>query len=146
MLKKIISILMIVCFVNLSACVGTLFKRNQIYKVHSKKLDWFIVAVDSFFLLFFIIPGIVALAVDYSTGTLYLPNETIVLKSVDANEIYTILKEKNINVEIKDIEESIKQYNNKVNSIWFCILFLYMFYGYLKKILNINWKAIYYAF
>lgn len=118
MLKKIISILMIVCFVNLSACVGTLFKRNQIYKVHSKKLDWFIVAVDSFFLLFFIIPGIVALAVDYSTGTLYLPNETIVLKSVDANEIYTILKEKNINVEIKDIEESIKQYNAKMNSIW----------------------------
>jgi hypothetical protein len=59
----------------------------------------------------------VALAVDYSTGTLYLPNETIVLKSVDANEIYTILKEKNINVEIKDIEESIKQYNAKMNSI-----------------------------
>jgi hypothetical protein len=57
------------------------------------------------------------LAVDYSTGTLYLPNETIVLKSVNANEIYNILKEKNINVEIKDIEESIKQYNAKMNSI-----------------------------
>ena len=68
-------------------------------------------------MLFFIIPGIVALAVDYSTGTLYLPNETIVLKSVNANEIYNILKEKNINVEIKDIEESIKQYNAKMNSI-----------------------------
>ena len=117
MLKKIISILMVICFVNLSACVGTLFKRNQIYKVHSKKLDWFIVAVDSFFLLFFIVPGIVALAVDYSTGTLYLPNETIVLKTIDSKEIYNILKEKNINVEIKDIEESIKQYNDKLNSL-----------------------------
>ena len=36
-------------------------------------LDWSIVALDAIGLIFFIIPGIIAFAVDFGTGTIYLP-------------------------------------------------------------------------
>jgi hypothetical protein len=36
-------------------------------------LDWRIVALDSLFLLLFFIPGVIAFAVDFSTGAIYLP-------------------------------------------------------------------------
>jgi hypothetical protein len=37
------------------------------------KIDWGIVALDAVGLLFGVIPGIVAFAVDFSTGCIYLP-------------------------------------------------------------------------
>ena len=39
-------------------------------------LDWKIVALDAVGLLFFFVPGVVAFAVDFSNGTIYLPSET----------------------------------------------------------------------
>lgn len=51
------------------------------YLVHSErrgqnggKVDWAIAALDAIGLLFFIIPGLIAFAVDIGTGTIYLPN------------------------------------------------------------------------
>ena len=38
-------------------------------------LDWKIVALDAVGLLFFFVPGVVAFAVDFSNGTIYLPSE-----------------------------------------------------------------------
>jgi hypothetical protein len=38
-------------------------------------LDWSIVALDAIGLLFFFIPGVIAFAVDFSNGTIYLPTE-----------------------------------------------------------------------
>ncbi len=38
-------------------------------------LDWKIVALDAVGLLFFFVPGVVAFAVDFSNGTIYLPTE-----------------------------------------------------------------------
>jgi hypothetical protein len=39
------------------------------------RLDWGVVVLDAVGLLFFFIPGIIAFAVDFSTGAIYLPPE-----------------------------------------------------------------------
>jgi hypothetical protein len=39
------------------------------------RLDWGIVVLDALGLVFFLIPGIIAFAVDFSTGAIYLPPE-----------------------------------------------------------------------
>lgn len=51
---------------------GTIFypqRRGQ----PAGRLDWKVVAFDALGLLFFFIPGIVAFAVDFATGAIYLP-------------------------------------------------------------------------
>lgn len=42
------------------------------------KLDWAIVALDAIGLLFFFVPGVIAFAVDFATGTIYLPADECV--------------------------------------------------------------------
>jgi len=42
---------------------------------HSNQIDWKIAALDGLGLLLFVIPGIVAFAVDFHTGAIYLPLE-----------------------------------------------------------------------
>ncbi len=39
------------------------------------QIDWKIVALDGLGLLFFFIPGVIAFAVDFNNGTIYLPPE-----------------------------------------------------------------------
>ncbi|HVW02985.1 MAG TPA: hypothetical protein VHB77_21675 [Planctomycetaceae bacterium] len=39
------------------------------------RLDWSIVALDALGLLLFFIPGVIAFAVDFNNGTIYLPPE-----------------------------------------------------------------------
>lgn len=58
---------------NLAGC-GTLIYPERIGHHHTGKLDPMVTALDAAGLLFFVIPGIVALAVDYNNGTIYLPN------------------------------------------------------------------------
>lgn len=41
----------------------------------SGQLDWGIVMLDGIGLLLFFIPGVIAFAVDFATGTIYLPSE-----------------------------------------------------------------------
>lgn len=58
----------------LSAC-GTLFypeRRGQI----SGKIDSAVVVMDAVGLLIFIIPGLIAFAVDFATGAIYLPDSS----------------------------------------------------------------------
>lgn len=38
-------------------------------------LDWKVVALDAVGLLFFFVPGVIAFAVDFNNGTIYLPPE-----------------------------------------------------------------------
>src|SRR6185503_14332825 len=45
-------------------------RRNQ---PPGGNLDWSIVALDAVGLLLFFIPGVIAFAVDFSTGAIYLP-------------------------------------------------------------------------
>jgi hypothetical protein len=62
----------------LSGC-GTLFypeRRGQV----GGHLDAGIVVLDGIGLLFVLIPGIIAFAVDFSNGTIYLPSHTVVVE------------------------------------------------------------------
>ncbi len=56
----------------LSAC-GTLFfpdRRGQI----EGRVDPVVVALDAIGILFYVIPGLIALGIDFATGAIYLPN------------------------------------------------------------------------
>jgi hypothetical protein len=44
-------------------------------------LDWGIVALDAIGLLLFFVPGVIAFAVDFSNGTIYLPADRYGLRS-----------------------------------------------------------------
>ena len=58
-------------FTQLTAC-GTLFypdRRGQI----EGKIDPAVAAMDAIGILFFVIPGLIAFAVDFATGAIYLP-------------------------------------------------------------------------
>lgn len=41
------------------------------------RLDWKVVALNGVGLLFFFIPGVIAFAVDFINGTIYLPDESV---------------------------------------------------------------------
>ncbi|MDO9263183.1 MAG: hypothetical protein Q7U02_04395 [Desulfosalsimonadaceae bacterium] len=70
--KKILTIFIFAgLLVQVSAC-GTLIypeRRGQ----HTGRIDVGVAVLDGIGLLFFLIPGIVAYAVDFSTGAIYLP-------------------------------------------------------------------------
>ena len=53
---------------------GTLFFQQRPNKPNSGKLDPNILILDGLGLFFWIIPGLVAYIVDFSTGAIYLPN------------------------------------------------------------------------
>ncbi|SFH72152.1 hypothetical protein [Planctomicrobium piriforme] len=58
----------------LSAGCGTLMypeRRGQ----KGRRLDWKVVLLDGIGLIFFFVPGVVAFAVDFINGTIYLPEE-----------------------------------------------------------------------
>jgi hypothetical protein len=57
----------------ISSC-GTLFFQQRPNKPHSDKLDANIMILDGIGLIFWIVPGLVAYIVDFSTGAIYLPN------------------------------------------------------------------------
>lgn len=52
---------------------GTFLHPDRVGAVHSNDLDWKIVALDGLGLLLFFVPGVVAFAVDFCTGAIYLP-------------------------------------------------------------------------
>jgi len=49
------------------------------------RLDTSIVALDAIGLLFFFVPGIIAFAVDFNNGTIYLPGGSASIESDDIN-------------------------------------------------------------
>ena len=74
-MKKIASRLIISALVvNLAGC-GTLLYPERMGQRHSSQVDIKVAVADGIGLLFFIIPGVIAFAVDYHYGTIYLPHQ-----------------------------------------------------------------------
>ncbi len=72
-MNKYVSVLCAgVLTLNLTAC-GTILYPERSGQSKGGRLDIGIVALDGVGLLFFLIPGIVAYAVDFNNGTIYLP-------------------------------------------------------------------------
>lgn len=65
--------------VGTSACwatgCGTLAHSERCGQPHSNQIDWKIAALDGLGLILFFVPGVVAFAVDFYTGAIYLPLE-----------------------------------------------------------------------
>ncbi|MDA9557557.1 hypothetical protein N9R79_08670 [Vibrio sp.] len=71
--KKSIALSVVAAFtLQVTAC-GTIIHPERKGQIDGK-LDTSIVALDAIGLLFFIIPGVIAFAVDFSNGTIYLPD------------------------------------------------------------------------
>ena len=72
-MKKITSFLICIgLLTNLASC-GTILHPERKGQVDGQ-LDTSIVVLDAIGLLFFLVPGVIAFAVDFSNGTIYLPN------------------------------------------------------------------------
>ena len=56
-----------------SGC-GTLMHPERVGRPHSGAIDWKIAALDGLGLLLFFVPGVIAFAVDFYNGTIYLPH------------------------------------------------------------------------
>jgi hypothetical protein len=56
----------------LAGC-GTLFHKERVGQPHSHRIDWCVAAANGLGLVLFFIPGVVAFAVDFYTGAIYLP-------------------------------------------------------------------------
>lgn len=67
---------------NISNC-GTLIHQERIGQNSTGKLDVGIVILDGIGLFFFLIPGVIAYAVDFINGTIYLPNGSASLVDID---------------------------------------------------------------
>lgn len=59
---------------SLSGC-GTILHNERVGGPHSRDIDWKIVALDGLGLALFFVPGVIAFAVDFYTGAIYLPPE-----------------------------------------------------------------------
>jgi hypothetical protein len=52
---------------------GTILHPERRYAPNDGRLDWGVVLLDGLGLLLFFIPGVIAFAVDFTTGAIYLP-------------------------------------------------------------------------
>lgn len=85
--KKLIVILMALGLsIQLSGC-GTILKPER--KGQSAgNLDTSIVALNAIGLLFFLVPGVIAFAVDFNNGTIYLPGGSASVNGDEVNIVY----------------------------------------------------------
>jgi hypothetical protein len=58
---------------SVSTGCGTILYPERRNQPPGGKLDWGVVALDTVGLLLFFIPGVIAFAVDFTTGAIYLP-------------------------------------------------------------------------
>lgn len=65
---------------------GTIMYADRVGQPRSGPIDWKVAAMDGAGLIFFFVPGVIAFAVDYYNGTLFLPTSTapeIITASID---------------------------------------------------------------
>jgi len=71
-MRKIISSLLALTLVTQISSCGYVFHPDRRGQTNSDKIDWAIVGLDAIGLVFFIVPGVIAYAVDIYSGTIYL--------------------------------------------------------------------------
>lgn len=75
MIKKLCSYLLVATILLQTAACGYFMhpERRGQHVGDSNRIDVSVVALDAIGIIFFIIPGLIAYAVDFSSGTIYLP-------------------------------------------------------------------------
>jgi len=74
-LRRAVALILIAALLPLSGCGYLIF--NERVGQPDGEIDWGIFALDAVGLLFGVIPGVVAFAVDFSTGCIYLPSAPV---------------------------------------------------------------------
>ena len=59
-----------------SAGCGTLMYPERRGQSRTGGIDWTVAGMDAIGLIFFLVPGVIAFAIDYHNGSLFLPEET----------------------------------------------------------------------
>jgi hypothetical protein len=69
----VVSLLIVTMAINLASC-GTILSPERRNQSAGGKIDVGVAVLDGIGLLFFIVPGVVAFAVDFSNNSIYLPH------------------------------------------------------------------------
>jgi len=85
-LKKSIAISMVAGFVIQLAACGTIMHPERKGQT-AGQLDTEVVVLDAIGLLFFLVPGVIAFAVDFNNGTIYLPGGSASINSEEINVV-----------------------------------------------------------
>jgi hypothetical protein len=89
MIKKLMNVLnVLICVVlvfQLAGCGTIMYPERKGQK--SGKIDVGVAVLDGIGLLFFLIPGVIAFAVDFNNGTIYLPHGLISMNIKDMKQI-----------------------------------------------------------
>ena len=88
-----------------SGC-GTILHSERIHRHHSRDIDWAIVALDGLGLALFFVPGVIAFAVDFYSGAIYLPPEGHALNPVGGTRANTGESSTSIAGELPETVES----------------------------------------
>jgi hypothetical protein len=83
---NLVRLFLLALLLNLAAC-GTILHPERKNQHHSGQIDLGVAILDGIGLLFFIVPGVIAYAVDFSNNTIYLPHGHS--SSLDAQHKYT---------------------------------------------------------
>lgn len=70
-IKRWASLALVAALLNTAACGYLIYPERQ--GSRGDRVDGTVVALDAIGLLFFILPGVIAFAVDFSTGCIYMP-------------------------------------------------------------------------
>ena len=62
--------------VKLTGC-GTILHSERVGQPHSRDIDWKVAGMNGLGLILFFVPGVVAFFVDFYTGAIYLPDESL---------------------------------------------------------------------
>lgn len=98
-IKKSITLSIVAAFVIQLAACGTIMHPERKGQ-KSGQLDTSIVVLDAIGLLFFLVPGVIAFAVDFNNGTIYLPGSSASINPGDINVV---------NIESEITNEKIEQ-------------------------------------
>ena len=70
-IKRLCKLALVLALSNTAACGYLIYPERQ--GLRGDRVDGTVVALDAIGLLFFVLPGVVAFAVDFSSGCIYLP-------------------------------------------------------------------------
>lgn len=72
---------------------GSILFPERVGQPRSGPIDWRVVALDGVGLVFFFVPGVVAFAIDFYNGTLFLPSHSVTtLSPSDSPTVHQSLK------------------------------------------------------